>query len=66
MSEFVNLGDGSDENDYVDLDYLAPYLFDGSCPMCGGYMRTIGGNYDDEPNYEMCDNCGYTTDIDYP
>jgi hypothetical protein len=65
MSDFVNIGDGSNQNDYVDLDYLAPYLFDGECPICGGYMRTIGGNYADDPMRDECEDCSYTTDIDY-
>lgn len=36
----------------------------GHCPECGGYLITKGGNYADECQYDECEECGWTSDLD--
>ena len=41
------------------------YSINGHCPCCGGYTRTIGGNYEGQPQQEICDDCVWKGAIDY-
>lgn len=56
--------DSTDEDivPYSDCDevYTA-----GHCPCCGSSTRTQGGNYDDDPMRDICDECGWTEDWQY-
>lgn len=48
------------------FDHEFPFEgWEGHCPVCGGYIRTIGGNYDDEPMQDVCEDCDWRGDIDY-
>jgi len=42
-----------------------PYAYNGVCPCCGGYVRTIGGNYDNDPMWDECDTCSWKGDVEY-
>ena len=50
----------------IDNGLLSAIFEFGHCPACGGYTRTIGGNYDTEPQQDICDDCGWMSEIDYP
>ena len=57
------------DNDVPDFD-LAPTDepfkdWEGHCPVCGGYIRTIGGNYDTEPMQDVCEDCDWKGKIEY-
>lgn len=57
--DFVPAYDGTEESD------CGGYQYNGVCPCCGGYVRTIGGNYDNDPMWDECDTCGWRGDIEY-
>jgi len=38
---------------------------DGHCPCCGSYTRTVGGNYAEESQQDICDDCGWKGAVDY-
>ena len=41
------------------------YDHSGYCPYCGGEVRTIGGNYDEDTMYEECQDCGWRSDPEW-
>lgn len=52
--------DGFEDEREDPTDYDYPFMgWEGHCPLCGGYTRTIGGNYADELQYDECEECGW-------
>jgi len=43
------------------------YYYDGvTCPVCGDYTITIGGDDIEEQQQDVCENCGWRGDTYYP
>lgn len=57
--------EGGDKFD-IPYDWDAqPLAIVGHCPACGGYLRTVGGNYADQPQYDVCEDCNWMGDVEY-
>lgn len=66
MNDNYRIGGELYDDDIMELGCNETYSHEGRCPCCGGYVHTIGGNYADEPQQEVCEECGWKGRIEYP